>query len=145
MQKEVFGNVNTQMAYQNFINRLYTIDNEYTIQVIIGIDKLLNSSEIDASDFSEKIAMAEQSKKFRFIIVDNPKRLKNHEYENWYKNYLSGENGIWIGNGIDNQFLININSNRRELVNDCGRDFGYLVEEGNAKFIKLIGMKEKGD
>ena len=76
------------------------------------------------------------------VIVETVNKIKSHEFDDWFKNYLSKENGIWIGNGIDTQFLLTINSSRKELVNNCGRSFGYIIKDGMATQIKLLEMKE---
>lgn len=39
--------------------------------------------------------------KYNFIIAENSVRLKKHEYDIWYKNNITGDNGIWIGNGTE--------------------------------------------
>lgn len=46
--------------------------------------------------------------KYNFIIAENSVRLKKHEYDIWYKNNITGDNGIWIGNGTE-VILIQIN------------------------------------
>jgi len=71
--------------------------------------------------------------------------LKNHEYDPWYKNFISKEVGIWVGNGVDSQYTMNITQDRRGLVNNCGRSFGYVINQGTAIMVKLIEMKEKDD
>ena len=140
---------NLQSAYTDFVEevnkRVKERKGNRVLQIIIGIDKFLSSTEIDEFEFSETLKTAEESEMYNFIVIENPNRLKSHEYEGWYKNYITGEDGIWVGNGIDDQFLINIISDRMQLINNCGRSFGYLIEEGNAVLMKLIGMKEKGD
>ena len=55
--------------------------------------------------------------KYNFIIAENSVRLKNHEYDIWYKNNITGDNGIWIGNGISDQYLIDVNSSNKDIEN----------------------------
>ena len=87
---------------------------------------------------------AQASEKYSFILVENINRLKNHEYDEWYKNFLTGDTGIYVGNGIDDQYTIIIND-RQGLINNCGRSFGYVIRQGIPTMIKLLGMKENGD
>ena len=79
-----------------------------------------------------------------FIIVENAIKVKSHEYDNWYREYLTGEDGIWVGNGIDDQYIINLNSSKR-LVNTCGQSFGYAVISGQEYLVKLLGIKDNRD
>ena len=80
-----------------------------------------------------------------YIFVENATRFKNHEYDDWYREYITGDSGIWVGNGIDDQYLISINSNRRTIVNNCGSSYGYVIKQGNYRMIKLLGIKEEKD
>lgn len=113
----------------------------HTICLINGLDKFLNEIQ-DESLFYKMLKEAEKSAKYTFVIVENAKRLKNHEYDEWYKHYVDGDSGIYIGNGIDDQFLIQL-SDRKNIVNNCGRSFGYVVNQGIPTLIKLVGMKEQ--
>lgn len=136
-------------AYNNLIKeidkKVEEPDDKNSLCVIIGIDKILANAEIDEFEFCEVLKKAEESAEYNFIIIENPNKLKNHEYDEWYKNFVNKESGIWVGDGIEDQFLINVTSDRADLVNYCGCSYGYVIEDGYAKMIKLVGMKENGD
>ena len=78
------------------------------------------------------------------IIAENVTKSKNHEYDNWYKECITKEDGIWVGNGIDNQYLFDLISSRN-IVNNCGSSYGYAIHGGQEKMIKLLGLKDKGE
>ena len=80
-----------------------------------------------------------------FIIVESSNKLKNHEYDEWYKNYISGDSGIWVGSGVEDQYLINIDSSGKEIINNCGSSFGYIIKNNNPILVKLLEMKDKGE
>ena len=124
-------------------NSLINIVYPFSICIINGIDKFLTEIE-DEEYFYQMLRKAEENGKYSFIITESVNKLKNHEYENWYKNYVTGDTGIYIGNGIDDQFAISI-SDRKDIVNNCGRSFGYVIKNGNPVLIKLLGLKEIGD
>ena len=90
--------------------------------------------------FNSTLKRAENKENCNFILVENANKLKNSEYDEWFKNYISKENGIWVGNGIDNQYLITIISDRKLIFNNCGRTFGYAVKQGIATHIKFLGI-----
>ena len=87
----------------------------------------------------------ENDGRIKYIIAENASKLKNHEYDDWYKNYLSDDSGIWVGNGIDDQYLITINSSNKKLINNCGPSYGYVIKQGEFYLIKLIGIREEKD
>ncbi len=121
-----------------------TQNNAKELCIIIGVDKFLNDLNDNENTFLETLEKAENIGNYSFILIDNMARFKNHQYDGWYKKYIMGDTGIWIGNGIDDQYLISVNS-RRDIVNNCGISFGYAVEQGESTLIKLLGIKEKGD
>jgi len=139
--------VNLNLSYQNFIleieNNLKR--NKSVICIIIGLDKFINDIDNGESSFYDMLRKAEELKNYNFIIVDNFIKLKNREYDEWYKNYVTRDSGIWIGNGITDQYLINVNMGDRNLINKCGDSFGHIIKREEATIVKLIGMKDDGD
>jgi len=133
----------------NFINFMLELKlaakNTRVICLIIGLDKFINDLENRENTFYELLKKAEELKNYNFIIVENFTKLKSKEYDTWYKNYVSNENGIWVGNGVRDQYLIKINYNDKDVVNRCGNSFGYVIKQEEATGVKLLGMKEDGD
>ncbi len=124
-------------------NNIANVINPYCICIINGLDKFISEIQ-NADEFFQMLKKAEESEKYSFIIVENVNRLKSHEYDKWYKNYIQGDSGIYVGSGIEGQFSISI-INRRNLQNNCGRSFGYVIKKGIPTLVKLIGMKDQGD
>ncbi len=137
--------VDLKEEFTTFVSNIYKDIKKHTICVFIGIDKFLTDYANIGSDFNTVIKQLEDKENYSVIVVENANKFKTHEFEDWYKNYVSKENGIWIGNGVDNQYLITINSSRKDLINNCGRSFGYIIKEGIATLIKLLEMKEDED
>lgn len=131
--------------YEEFTKELEENKNENTICIIIGIDKFINDLDRAETELFEMLSKAENLEKYHFIIVDTSSKLKNHEYDEWYKAYVSGEDGIWIGNGVDDQYLIRAATTGRNIINNCGPSFGYVINQSEVTMIKLLGIKEEGD
>lgn len=131
--------------YTAFITKLNKENKNHTICIFIGIDKFLADYTNTGSNFNTIIKQLDEKQNYSIIVVENANKMKIHEFEEWYKNYITKEKGIWVGNGIDSQYLITINSSRKELVNNCGRSFGYIIKDGIATLIKLLEMKEDED
>ena len=141
------GRNNLSLSYENFkleiINNLNK--NKQVICIIVGVDKFINDLEDGENDFYETLKTTEELGNYNFILVDNFSKLKNREYDEWYKNYIIGDSGIWVGNGINDQYLINLNVNGMDLVNNCGSSFGYAIVRETPELIKLLGMKDEGE
>lgn len=139
------GKSNLNLNYKNFMlgiqNNLNK--NKHTVCIIVGVSRFLNDIEGGAENFAEMLSKAKEKQGNSFILVESSTRLKNHQYDEWYKNYINEDTGIWVGNGIKDQYLMNITTNNAELINTCGESFGYVVKQGEATLIKLLGMKER--
>ncbi len=127
----------------NFCNQVdnYNIknkDNKISIVIIIiGIDKIkkeLQNSTI-LSDFFNKISNLEY---INNILVDTIDNIKKVEYEAWYSLANDNSNGIWIGNGIADQFTLKLGKTPKEIRDEIGSHFGYSVIKQNPTLIKLI-------
>ena len=132
----------------DFYNFVLGFENEnsnaYNICIIIGIDKFLQLITEESINFEEKLSEADEKGKYSFIIIDSASKIKDHGYDSWYKQYVENDNGIWVGNGFDDQYVISL-IDRRGINNSIGNSFGYFVKSGEFKPIKLIGMKDAGE
>ena len=63
-------------------------------------------------------------------------------YENWYKKQITGTEGLWIGDGLTDQYVLKISKLTRELYEEIGTDFGYLCTHGKPQLIKVLGAGE---
>lgn len=115
------------------------------ICVIIGIDKFINGLNDTHNEFLKILKTAENSKKMNFIIVENFLKIKSHAYEEWYKNYITSDTGIWVGNGVAEQYVLNVNVRDKNIINRCGESFGHVIIREQITAVKLLGMKDDGD
>ena len=133
-----------QKDYANLLIKTKIKNKDVLVCIIIGVDKFISGLDDGETEFQEMLEKTEDKENVIFIFVDNATKIKNHEYDDWYKDYITGEDGIWVGNGVDDQYVFEINSNG-ELSNNCGVSFGYAIKNGIPSMIKLLGIKEKGD
>lgn len=107
--------------------------------IIIGIDsfkgKLSDENKLNFSNFFND---AKELGIVNFILVDSIDRFKKLELEPWYKNCCNNTNGIWVGNGINDQFVLKISQKIEEMKEDISNEFGFVVERGKPAFIKFI-------
>ena len=131
--------------YSDFAIKITNNDSKkYNVCIIIGIEKFLNEIRDNDISFDIILKRAEENENCSFIIADSVTKIKDMEYESWFKDYGSKENGIWVGNGFDDQYFFTLLT-RNNIVNNPGNSFGYAVKSGEATQIKLVGMKDKGD
>ena len=80
-----------------------------------------------------------------FIIVDTIDIIKKYEYESWYKTTVNNANGIWFGNGINDQFSLKLSSKLEEMKKEIPTNFCFVVNRGIPKYVKFIENFEVDD
>lgn len=124
MLNEVFSNENKEVT---------------TICFLINISALLNKiSSIEKDKFTKLITESKAKGNIKFIIVDSIEAVKSIGFEPWYKPNVDLSEGIWLGNGIGNQFTIKVTTNSRILRAELDPGFGYIINKGKAVLIKLM-------
>lgn len=114
------------------------------ICVMIGMKRIFESLDSEGKEILKRMMtnMSTYKKYYKIIFLDTPENIKCVEYESWFKSCIDTNSGVWIGTGIDNQFLINLNNTTKEMRSEIPSNFGYIIIRGTAKQIKLIEESE---
>lgn len=73
------------------------------------------------------------------IIFSEPiDKLSSYTYEPWFQKQVSLSDGVWIGNGISEQYTLKINKITNDMYGELAEDFGYVVNKGKVKLVKLL-------
>ena len=114
-------------------------DVKQTLVIIGGIDKFQAKLSPEAKkDFGKMFESGKELGKYSFILVDSVDKFKKIEYDDWYRNTVANNRGLWVGDGIANQFAIKLTKTTKELYEEIGNRFGYVVERGIPVLIKLL-------
>ena len=112
---------------------------EEVMCVIIGFDKFIGSlSKEDKDNFINILTKAKETLKIHFIFIDIPSAFKPYEFEAWYKSTINASSGLWVGDGFAEQYLIKPTKVIQDYYTVIGNTYGYIVENGQVKFIKII-------
>ncbi len=123
------------------LNNVFTENNPEKTYVCfcLNINSMLNKlSSIEKGKFTTLINDATKNGNIRFIIVDTIDAIKSINFEPWFKSSVDLSEGIWIGNGIGNQFTLKVTTNARILRAEVAPGFGYIINKGKAVLIKLM-------
>lgn len=142
---EVINNLNkfvndVDEVLKNNNNNIRTIKNiEEVMCVIIGFDKFISAlSQEDKDNFINILNKSKETLKVHFILIDVPSGFKPYEYESWYKASMNASSGLWIGDGFAEQYLIKPTKVIQDYYDIIGNSYGYIVENGQVKFIKIV-------
>jgi S-DNA-T family DNA segregation ATPase FtsK/SpoIIIE len=72
------------------------------------------------------------------IIAEAAKNLTNYSYDKWYKQHITQNDGIWIGDGFSAQYHIKPGTITKEMREDTEDDFGFSLIKGKAVKIKVL-------
>ena len=110
-----------------------------TVAFLMNVNALFNKlSAIEKGKFTTLITECKTKSNIKFIIVDNIDVIKSINFETWYKGNVDLSEGIWLGNGIGNQFTLKVTTNSRILRQEVQPGFGYAIRKGKAALIKLM-------
>lgn len=114
-----------------------------TMIIISGIGKFISKLSPENKKLLEKmVEYGKELDKYCFLLVDSVDKFKKVEWDDWYRGKVDNTRGIWIGDGIANQISIKLTKTPKELYEEIGNKFGYVIERGNATLFKLL---EKGN
>ena len=130
---------NIKSEYTNFVDNIKSNEKDSYLGVIIGIDKFFSLVERDETSFSEEMTELASMGNCNFILVDNATKIKNHAFDLWYQEHVHDNTGIWVGNGVNDQYTVNISGINRNLMNNCGNGYGFAINNGEPTMIKLVG------
>lgn len=107
--------------------------------IVYGVAELFEGLSESANEkLSALLEKGESAYQVHFILFESASRLSPYAYENWFKKHVSLSDGIWIGNGISDQYQLKIAKLTSEMYQEIGDDYGYLLHKGKATLMKLL-------
>jgi len=120
------------------INKLSNYQKNY-ICIICGLGELKNKlSQQIKDEFSKIFEKNNEDNGLNIILVDTIDKIKAFEYEPWFKKSVQTNYGIWIGNGLLNQFTLKLTKSPREARDEIAGNFGFVIKKGNPTLVKLL-------
>lgn len=101
--------------------------------VIIGIEKFMDKLDEEHINIFKEIINHNKN----FVFIDVPSWFKKFEYEEWYKNNVDTDDGLWIGSGVVQQYALKILIQPAGIAN-IENDFGIVLKNGMPTVVKLI-------
>ena len=142
---EVFTKLETYVSenYENYKNNDYNKeifkDVKPILCIIIGIENFKNRlNDENKLKFASLFDKAKDLDIISYIFIDSVDKIKKVELESWYKNTASQNDGIWIGNGINEQFSLKCNQRTSEMKLEIEDNFCFVIKRGKATLVKFI-------
>ena len=117
---------------------------ERKVIVLMGFKRLFNRLSADGQEkLSLILAKTETMYKLHFVIVEGLSELNSFNYEEWYKKHLKGDEGVWVGDGVADQYLLKISKVTSDLYAEIGDVYGYVVNRNRPTLVKLLSAAEE--
>lgn len=114
-------------------------DFEEKTYVIVGAKRFGDQLSSDAKEkFNVLLEKAESFYKLHFVIVEAVSEIGGYSYEAWYKRQVTGADGIWIGDGVADQYALKISKVTNELYEEVGIEYGYCLTRNRPTLVKLL-------
>lgn len=106
---------------------------------VTGVEKWLNSmpGEIRSDLISYFNKIYELHNCF-FVFVDRLDDIKSMAYEKWFKQFVSTDQAIFVGRGLNNSSIHNLVTPLRTLSVPIPSNYGYCIKNGVAIRIKML-------
>ena len=106
--------------------------------IVLGFEKFYNKLDDDHKKmFQQILNNNRENPKINFITFDIPFGFKKYDYEDWFKNNFDGNNAIWIGGSIAQQFVVKTSTQPAALAM-LTNDYAVIVKNSVPVAIKII-------
>lgn len=87
-----------------------------------------------------QLAMAKCDKAYRvhFVVAESLNLLTPFTAESWYKEHINGNNGLWVGSGINTQYRLTVYKKPQDYNTELEPDFGFDISNAIARLVKFL-------
>ena len=72
------------------------------------------------------------------LVCEESGNMGIRTVEAWHKKHCAKGNGVFVGTGIADQYVLKVSGMDRELRKDIPDDFGFVVKNGVHCLCKLV-------
>lgn len=106
--------------------------------IIFGINKFMNKLDDEHKTIFKKIIQNnKEALKINFVFIDVPSNIKTFEFEDWFKNTANLNEGIWIGSGFTQQFILK-SVMQPQGISNIDNEHGIYLKNGIPTIFKII-------
>jgi len=128
--------------YNKYVNNNYNssvLTEKPKTVVILGLSNMFSKlSATGKNDFEKMMELSKDIKIINFIIFENANNIRKYEMDMWFKNSVNQNEGIWIGNGINDQYTFKISKRTNDMKDDTPLYYGFVIRRGKASYVKFI-------
>ena len=114
--------------------------------IFYGFSKFKNNiSEKYLQYYDSLFENISKFKNSKLLLIDDYDSFKNVEIENWYSTAIDASNGIWVGEGVDEQMLIEFDNITNDIRKENFKNIAIVCEDGKPVVIKHIVLEASNE
>ena len=123
--------------------KIETMDKyEQRVVILYEIKEILDRLSDDGKDkFHTMLEHGRSLFGIHFVMIDSLNELKEYSYQNWYKKNFNSKDGIWLGDGVTDQYFLSIGKTKSEYYEEIGALYGYKFDKGKLTLVKLLSSE----
>ena len=132
-------------TYKDAIENGEEVESFEKLLVVINSLSMLKATLSDQGKEKLALILEKGTKEYciNIIIAEQAKNISSVAFEKWYKANVSPSDGLWIGNGITEQYQMKANKTTSEMHEDITSEFGYSLIKGKCVKLKLLNNRAK--
>lgn len=112
---------------------------EEKIWILYGVREIFNRLSEDGKDKLHVLLENGRSiYKTHFIMIDTVNGYNEFNYQKWYKDNITQSEGIWLGDGLADQYFLKVSKMTREYYEEIGPSYGYLLVHNKPTLMKVL-------
>ncbi len=105
--------------------------------IMYGVDKI-KSKLSDDKKLNELTSLIKKNEEIPMILIDDALKLKQYQFDDWYKDLFGNAEGVWIGSGVSDQTLLKTTGFNKEYTLPYPNNMAFHVIDGMANLFKTI-------
>lgn len=128
--KDYNGELPDDMVFENYVYILQDFSDIYDELSEDGKDKLKILMEKNETEYA-----------VHFLVDDEIGSFKIHTTTSWFKRHCKRGDGVWIGEGVTDQYVLKLSEMDSSLRKPIAPEFGYVIKGGKPHLVKLLTAK----
>lgn len=121
-----------------------TLEFERIVVVLYSVVEIMNLVNDKANEMLGLILeKGETQYGISILCAEKVKNLSTVAYDKWYKKHVTGIDGLWIGNGFQEQYQLKPSKSTVDTQEEIDARFGFYLKSGTLEKIKVLNNRKE--
>lgn len=136
--------VHRNNTYKEALEKNATLPNfDKEVYILKGLKEIFKITSVEmCGNLKLLLEKGEKEYHIHFLIIEEERNV-DYSLDTWYQKHFSGQDGLWIGEGIAEQYTLKPQKTVIEMYDQIDSSFGYLIEDGKVISLKRIKNKRE--